>query len=394
MSFLEMLRGLESSSSSSFIDSNSSFEFLLRMQQNQKHPEIECGIQALELESCITNDVSEPHSPIKSKCKDPHQPQSSSCRELEVVSSECNGETKSPEKCRGGNRSSRAKGKPQESNKAGPAGSTCERRKRKRTRPPSNTKEEVESQRMTHIAVERNRRRQMNDHLNTLRSLMPTSFVRRGEQASIIGGAVDFIKELERLLQLLEAWKRMKKSGNDDESMEEEEGRRDDDIGEGGEMKAEHKSVADIQVLVVEKRHVNLKMLLPRRMGGQLVRAISALEDLRMTILHLNITSSQRSVLYSFNLKMEDECNLGSADEISTAVHQTFSGASSTVRKWSPFLSVYVILPFTVGLNVREVGMATGWPERKMETVQRRKRQIHSQSQMEDYNPPKRRRSF
>jgi hypothetical protein len=37
----------------------------------------------------------------------------------------------------------------------------------------------VESQRRTHIAVERNRRRQMNDYLAALRSLMPSSYAQR-----------------------------------------------------------------------------------------------------------------------------------------------------------------------------------------------------------------------
>jgi hypothetical protein len=50
------------------------------------------------------------------------------------------------------------------------------RRKRPRS---TKTSEEVESQRMTHIAVERNRRRQMNDYLRVLRSLMPGSYVQR-----------------------------------------------------------------------------------------------------------------------------------------------------------------------------------------------------------------------
>lgn len=52
------------------------------------------------------------------------------------------------------------------------------RRKTKRTRPMKN-KEDLENQRMTHIAVERNRRRQMNDHLGGLRSLMPPSYIQR-----------------------------------------------------------------------------------------------------------------------------------------------------------------------------------------------------------------------
>ncbi|KAL9661632.1 hypothetical protein QQ045_026456 [Rhodiola kirilowii] len=50
--------------------------------------------------------------------------------------------------------------------------------KRKRGRAVK-TSEEVESQRMTHIAVERNRRKQMNEHLRVLRSLMPGSYVQR-----------------------------------------------------------------------------------------------------------------------------------------------------------------------------------------------------------------------
>ncbi|GAB2295709.1 hypothetical protein Dimus_029863 [Dionaea muscipula] len=88
--------------------------------------------------------------------------------------------------------------------------------KSKRKRPRSiKTTEEVESQRMTHIAVERNRRKQMNEHLRVLRSLMPTSYVQRGDQASIIGGAIEFVRELEQLLQCLESQKRRRLYGHD-----------------------------------------------------------------------------------------------------------------------------------------------------------------------------------
>ena len=52
------------------------------------------------------------------------------------------------------------------------------RRKRRRTKVAKN-KEEMETQRMTHIAVERNRRRQMNEYLAVLRSLMPPSYAHR-----------------------------------------------------------------------------------------------------------------------------------------------------------------------------------------------------------------------
>nr|CAB3446316.1 unnamed protein product [Digitaria exilis] len=63
---------------------------------------------------------------------------------------------------------------------------------------------------MSHIAVERNRRKQMNEHLAVLRSLMPCFYVKRGDQASIIGGVVDYIKELQQVLRSLETKKHRK----------------------------------------------------------------------------------------------------------------------------------------------------------------------------------------
>ena len=56
--------------------------------------------------------------------------------------------------------------------------STRSRSKKRRVKTSKN-KEEIENQRMTHIAVERNRRKQMNEYLSVLRSLMPESYVQR-----------------------------------------------------------------------------------------------------------------------------------------------------------------------------------------------------------------------
>ncbi|KAJ8536854.1 hypothetical protein K7X08_035255 [Anisodus acutangulus] len=64
--------------------------------------------------------------------------------------------------------------------------------------------------RISHITVERNRRKQMNEHLSVLRSLMPCFYAKRGDQASIIGGVVDYINELQQVLQSLEAKKQRK----------------------------------------------------------------------------------------------------------------------------------------------------------------------------------------
>ncbi|KAK9280382.1 hypothetical protein L1049_014071 [Liquidambar formosana] len=360
MPFLQMLQSVESPPFSTF--SEPSFQTLLRLQHLKKPwernytPEMEGQIQALELESCITHDMLEMHSPVKSETKDLQHPHSTSC--VEGVSSECNQEqANSVDHCCGEGNSGSSAGwvRPENSPKQthlskSPPPVNRERRKRKRTRPSKN-KEEVENQRKTHIAVERNRRRQMNEHLNALRSLMPPSYIQRGDQASIIGGAIDFVKELEQLLESLEARKRMRKAEEGGESSSscnsislnglltsssvqfrvpsdelncKEGGRRDEFTGE----EEEKSEVADIEVTVIQA-HVNLKIQCPRR-TGQLLKAIVGLEGLRLTVLHLNITSLQGSVLYSFNLKIEDDCELGSADEIAAAVHQMFNFINSS----------------------------------------------------------------
>uniref|UniRef100_A0A1J3DDN2 Transcription factor bHLH70 n=2 Tax=Noccaea caerulescens TaxID=107243 RepID=A0A1J3DDN2_NOCCA len=195
-----------------------------------------------------------------------------------------------------------------------PASVTREKRKRRRTKPTKNI-EEMENQRMTHIAVERNRRRQMNIHLNSLRSLIPSSYIQRGDQASIVGGAIDFVKILEQQLQSLEAQKMTKQSDHNNRHISSNELRASNEEQQSSKLR--------VEATVIES-HVNLKIQCPRKQG-QLLRSIILLEKLRFTVLHLNIASpSNTSVSYSFNLKMEDDCNLGSADEITAAVRQIF----------------------------------------------------------------------
>ncbi|KAG8057072.1 hypothetical protein GUJ93_ZPchr0002g26693 [Zizania palustris] len=217
------------------------------------------------------------------------------------------------------------------------------RRKRRRARAAKN-KEEVESQRMTHIAVERNRRKQMNEYLALLRSLMPPSYAQRGDQASIVGGAINFVKELEQLLQSLEAQKQSRQCRADDAppfdsfftfpqySMSaaaapapapaaNDDGREDGGAGAEAEASGSKPSaVADVEVTMVES-HANLRVL-SRRRPRQLLRLVVALQGYRLTVLHLNMTSAGHMVLYSFSLKVEDDCQLTSVDEIATAAHQ------------------------------------------------------------------------
>ncbi|KAL1317823.1 hypothetical protein HN51_070009 [Arachis hypogaea] len=218
------------------------------------------------------------------------------------------------------------------------------KRKRPRT---VKTSEEVESQRMTHIAVERNRRKQMNEHLRVLRSLMPGSYVQRGDQASIIGGAIEFVRELEQLLQCLESQKRRRLLG---EAQTRQVG--DSNLGtqqqqplqppfypplaspseqmklvelETGlrEETAESKSCfADVEVKLLG--FDAMIKILSRRRPGQLIKTIAALEDLQLIILHTNITTIEQTVLYSFNVKVASESRF-TADDIAGSVQQIFS---------------------------------------------------------------------
>ncbi|KAG0497625.1 hypothetical protein HPP92_002316 [Vanilla planifolia] len=205
------------------------------------------------------------------------------------------------------------------------------RRKRRRTKSLKN-QEEIENQRLTHIVVERNRRRQMNDYLAVLRSIMPLSYAQKGDQASIIGGAINFVKELEQLLQSLQVHKHLKQKRDD----------RDQDIPITSPLSVfftfpqdsttnivtatdynctrKGSTVASVEVRMVEN-HANLKVL-SKRLPKQLLKLVIGLQALRLTILHLNITTFQPMVLYSFNLKVEEGSHLTSVDDIVTAVHQ------------------------------------------------------------------------
>ncbi|XP_064966506.1 transcription factor bHLH94-like isoform X1 [Musa acuminata AAA Group] len=191
-------------------------------------------------------------------------------------------------------------------------------RKRRRTKVFKN-QEEVENQRMTHIAVERNRRKQMNEYLAVLQSLMPASYVQRGDQASIIGGAINFVKELEQLVQSLEARKRVEKRMDaapfadfftfPQYSTTGSRSASNDCADEGATEN--RPAVADIEVTMVES-HANLKVL-SRRRPKQLLKMVLGLQNLRLTTLHLNVTSIAEMAFYSFSLKVWQPCKRSSS---------------------------------------------------------------------------------
>ncbi|TVU48130.1 hypothetical protein EJB05_07756, partial [Eragrostis curvula] len=225
------------------------------------------------------------------------------------------------------------------------------RRKRRRTKIVKN-KEEIETQRMTHIAVERNRRRQMNEYLAVLRSLMPPSYAHRGDQASIVGGAINYVRELEQLLQSLEVQKSIKTRAScpctdaatspfagffsfpqyststhspaSSSSSTSNVIINDDAAAGSAAAETGHPAaVADIEVTMVEG-HASLKVLAPRR-PKQLLKLVAGLHHLRVPPLHLNMTSVDAMVLYTFSLKVEDDSKMGSVEDIAAAVHEILS---------------------------------------------------------------------
>ncbi|VFQ66428.1 unnamed protein product [Cuscuta campestris] len=216
------------------------------------------------------------------------------------------------------------------------------RRKRKRRPRVCKNKEEAETQRMTHIAVERNRRKLMNEHLAVLRSLMPESYSQRGDQASIVGGAIEFVKELEHHLQLLEAQK-LRLGGGGGRATTETAAATPPPEAAGEttppppppfsqffahpQYTTAKGTAADIEVTLVET-HANVRIRWRRGGGGgrQVSKLVAAFEALHMSVLHLNVTTFHPLVLYSISAKVEGGCQLQSADAIAWGVHHVLIG--------------------------------------------------------------------
>ncbi|XP_076904922.1 transcription factor bHLH96-like [Bidens hawaiensis] len=204
------------------------------------------------------------------------------------------------------------------------------RRKRRRTKSGKN-KEELENQRMTHIKVERNRRKQMNEYLAIIRSLMSSSYAQRGDQASIVGGAINFVKELEQQLQTLEVKKKATINGYSPPTpshpfdyffaFPQYSSRRtsDDAGGSAAIPKNRLPAMAEIEVTIVESQ-ANIKILSKKR-HNQLLNMVAGLQCLWLTVLHLNVTSIEEMVLYTVSVKLEDRCQLSTVDEIADAVN-------------------------------------------------------------------------
>ncbi|CAI9776299.1 unnamed protein product [Fraxinus pennsylvanica] len=162
----------------------------------------------------------------------------------------------------------------------------------------------------------------------------------KGDQASIISGVIEFIKELHQVVQSLESKKRRKSS-----SLSPSPGPspmpfqlspqpdsplfacNTDQFKEVGTCC--NSPLADVEAKI-SGSNVILRTI-SRRIPGQIVKIINVLEKLSFEILHLNISSMEDTVLYSFVIKIGLECQV-SVEELALEVQQSFCSEAVCVK--------------------------------------------------------------
>ncbi|URE46309.1 Helix-loop-helix DNA-binding domain [Musa troglodytarum] len=152
----------------------------------------------------------------------------------------------------------------------------------------------------------------MNEQLSVLRSLMPFFYAKRGDQATIIGGAVEYIKELQQVLQSLEAKKQRKAYGEVVLSPRPVPSPRPPhwsprppplSPSSASELTANSNSaVAEVEVKF-SGPNVILKTV-SHRIRGQVLKIVAALEGLALEILHVSISITDDTMLNSFTIKV------------------------------------------------------------------------------------------
>ena len=134
----------------------------------------------------------------------------------------------------------------------------------------------------------------------------------QGDQASIIGGVVEFVKELEQLLASLEAQKRrrrcvaeaVKGAEKNAAPKPENSGPKTQDCGEMVALRRSEE--AEVEVKLAGGTEVKLRTLcVSHGRHEQLSGLVEALERLDLHVLHLSIaTPLQGILLYTFTLKV------------------------------------------------------------------------------------------
>jgi hypothetical protein len=123
----------------------------------------------------------------------------------------------------------------------------------------------------------------------------------------VVGGAIDYVKQLEQQLVALQALAAAQRGGgatvgtaataaSDGVFVSPQYTSYSEARGNGGGV--------DVEAMAAVGGHVRVRVA-GRRWPGRLVRAVAAMEDLRLAVLHLAVTSvGNEAVVYCFNLKV------------------------------------------------------------------------------------------
>lgn len=137
----------------------------------------------------------------------------------------------------------------------------------------------------------------------------------KGDQASIVGGAINYLKELEHQLQSMEPQVKTTATketgstvGDKNNTITASSSGPFSDFFAFPQYSSRPSSssvaegTAEIEVTMVES-HASVKILAKKR-PKQLLKLVASIQSLRLTLLHLNVTTHDDSVLYSISLKV------------------------------------------------------------------------------------------
>lgn len=140
----------------------------------------------------------------------------------------------------------------------------------------------------------------------------------KGDQASIVAGAINYLKELEHHLQSIEPPLKSATvpvaTGSAAAAADQINTIAASSLGQFSEFfvfpqyssrpssSSVAEGMAEIEVTMVES-HANVKILAKKR-PKQLLKLVASIQSLRLTVLHLNVTTRDDSVLYSISLKV------------------------------------------------------------------------------------------
>lgn len=133
----------------------------------------------------------------------------------------------------------------------------------------------------------------------------------KGDQASIVGGAINYVKELEHILQSMEprrttttttahaadtSTSSLVRPFSDFFTFPQYSTKSSSSVTESSS------SPAEIEVTMAEG-HANIKIVAKKK-PRQLLKLVAAIQSLRLSLLHLNATTRDNSIFYSISVKV------------------------------------------------------------------------------------------